>query len=197
MISDAGAKALLNNEGYKKMLDVVKKLQVVGHSVSSELDLPSIVVVGDQSSGKSSLLEAISGIRLPSKRGFCKSCPVQLCMKNGAARTCTVKWTPKGGTVAQSKTVNLTSFSAPTEEIPDLISTAMKEVVHGPNVEPSSGNPIIVDSLITVDIISPDVPDLNLPDLPGLVKTPVDLQQATEAMARKYIGGSNLSSILI
>ena len=36
--------------------------------------LPSIVVVGDQSAGKSSTLEAISGIQLPRGSGRCYTC---------------------------------------------------------------------------------------------------------------------------
>ena len=37
--------------------------------------LPGIVVVGGQSSGKSSLLEGISGIALPRGEGMCTTCP--------------------------------------------------------------------------------------------------------------------------
>ena len=36
-----------------------------------DIDLPQIAVIGNQSAGKSSLIEAISGITLPREAGTC------------------------------------------------------------------------------------------------------------------------------
>jgi AAA15 family ATPase/GTPase len=41
------------------------------YSVQVDLDLPVIAVIGNQSAGKSSLIEAISGITLPRAAGTC------------------------------------------------------------------------------------------------------------------------------
>jgi len=41
------------------------------HSAHLDLDIPVIVVLGSQSAGKSSLIEAISGITLPRASGTC------------------------------------------------------------------------------------------------------------------------------
>ena len=41
-----------------------------------EFDLPIIVVIGDQSSGKSSVLESISRISLPKGEGMVTRCPL-------------------------------------------------------------------------------------------------------------------------
>jgi len=38
-------------------------------AIDKDIDLPSIAVVGDQSSGKSSVLEALSGVALPRGSG--------------------------------------------------------------------------------------------------------------------------------
>lgn len=40
-------------------------------SVSNDLDVPQITVVGQQSSGKSSLIEAMSGVPFPRDKGTC------------------------------------------------------------------------------------------------------------------------------
>lgn len=40
-------------------------------SVQTDIDLPQIAVIGNQSAGKSSLIEAISGITLPRASGTC------------------------------------------------------------------------------------------------------------------------------
>lgn len=52
-----------------ELLDTIDKLRDLG--IDKEIPLPQIVVVGDQSSGKSSVLEAISGIPFPTNDGLC------------------------------------------------------------------------------------------------------------------------------
>jgi hypothetical protein len=47
----------------KRLFDIVDKLREL--DVNHELSLPQLVVCGSQSSGKSSVLEAISGIPFP------------------------------------------------------------------------------------------------------------------------------------
>ncbi|ORX35006.1 interferon-induced GTP-binding protein Mx1 [Kockovaella imperatae] len=52
-----------------KLLDKIDKLFVCG--VGAEVELPQLVVVGNQSSGKSSVLEALTGIPFPRDDGLC------------------------------------------------------------------------------------------------------------------------------
>ena len=40
-------------------------------SVSNDIDVPQITVVGQQSAGKSSLIEAMSGVPFPRDKGTC------------------------------------------------------------------------------------------------------------------------------
>jgi len=51
----------------RPMIDLIDKLRRLG--VDKDVSLPSIVVVGYQSSGKSSVLEALSGVQLPRGSG--------------------------------------------------------------------------------------------------------------------------------
>ncbi len=43
-----------------------------------EIRIPTVVVIGDQSHGKSSLLEQISGVDLPKGKGMCTRLPLEL-----------------------------------------------------------------------------------------------------------------------
>ena len=43
-----------------------------------EIDLPQIVFVGKQSAGKSSIVEAVTGIQLPRNHGTCTRCPIEV-----------------------------------------------------------------------------------------------------------------------
>ena len=61
------------------MLDLVDEMRRLG--IEQDLPLPQIAVMGDQSSGKSSVLEALSGVPFPRGTGLVTRCPCQLTMK--------------------------------------------------------------------------------------------------------------------
>jgi energy-coupling factor transporter ATP-binding protein EcfA2 len=52
--------------------------------------LPELVLVGDQSAGKSTLLGAIAGINLPRSDGMCTRCPANIKTSPAATWSCTV-----------------------------------------------------------------------------------------------------------
>ena len=54
-------------EKVRPCIDLVDSLRSLG--VEQDLALPAIAVIGDQSSGKSSVLEALSGVALPRGTG--------------------------------------------------------------------------------------------------------------------------------
>ena len=56
--------------GIRKLFNTVTDLRQLGIE-GLEVPLPKIVVVGDQSAGKSSLIEALSEIKVPRSSGTC------------------------------------------------------------------------------------------------------------------------------
>jgi energy-coupling factor transporter ATP-binding protein EcfA2 len=62
---------------YSRTLDAIGKMKdAVDASESAQIDLPMLCVVGDQTSGKSSLLEALTGVHFPVKSGTCTRVPI-------------------------------------------------------------------------------------------------------------------------
>ncbi|RIA95863.1 P-loop containing nucleoside triphosphate hydrolase protein [Glomus cerebriforme] len=59
-----------------KYIEILNKLRSIG--AQSAVDLPTVVFCGNQSAGKSSLLEAISGIQLPRSDGTCTRCVMEI-----------------------------------------------------------------------------------------------------------------------
>ncbi|KAK7676574.1 hypothetical protein QCA50_020450 [Cerrena zonata] len=59
----------------KQHLALINQLRAIG--AQADLDLPRIAVIGNQSAGKSSLVEAISGISVPRDAGTCTRCPME------------------------------------------------------------------------------------------------------------------------
>ncbi|KAF9264314.1 P-loop containing nucleoside triphosphate hydrolase protein [Marasmius fiardii PR-910] len=71
----------------KDLIALNTEIESLSHS-SFELNIPKIAVIGDQSSGKSSLVEAISKITVPRDGGTCTRCPMECTMTTEASWSC-------------------------------------------------------------------------------------------------------------
>uniref|UniRef100_A0A8B9JWP9 Uncharacterized protein n=1 Tax=Astyanax mexicanus TaxID=7994 RepID=A0A8B9JWP9_ASTMX len=135
-------------------IDLIDSLRQLG--VEEDLPLPSIAVIGDQSSGKSSVLEALSGVALPRGSGIVTRCPLELKLrkiKNG------VQW---------RATISYSNVQIEFDN-PALVERYVKEAQNK-----LAGDGVgICDELITLEIKSPEVCDLTLIDLPGIARVPV------------------------
>jgi len=77
---------------HRDLLDIIDSLRSQG--VSHYVDLPEIIVCGDQSAGKSSVLEAISGMPFPTKDGLCTRFATELVLRRGREVNTKVSITP-------------------------------------------------------------------------------------------------------
>ena len=66
-------------EDVRPFIDIIDELRSLG--LDKDVPLPAVVVVGDQSAGKSSVLEAISGVELPRGTDIVTRCPLELRLK--------------------------------------------------------------------------------------------------------------------
>ncbi|KAK4551671.1 hypothetical protein LTR86_011002 [Recurvomyces mirabilis] len=76
------ASIMLQSDDHRQLLDVIDRLRSRG--LSRYVDLPEIAVCGDQSSGKSSVLEAISGMSFPTKDNLCTRFATELVLRRDA-----------------------------------------------------------------------------------------------------------------
>lgn len=72
----------------KKFNDTLGSLQQLG--IHHDEPLPELILVGDQSSGKSSLMSAISQIILPRSDGVCTRCPIHIRLSSDTAWRCRI-----------------------------------------------------------------------------------------------------------
>ena len=84
-------KALLSPD-QAKILDLVDHLRQSG--LGAVLKLPQLVVCGDQSSGKSSVLEAISQIPFPRKENLCTRFATEIILRHSTNVSVSAKITP-------------------------------------------------------------------------------------------------------
>ena len=74
------------------IINLIDQLRAVG--IEKDIQIPQIAVMGDQSSGKSSVLESVSGIPFPRGSGLVTKCATELRMKKappGTAWSATIK----------------------------------------------------------------------------------------------------------
>ena len=69
----------LQSKDHRDLLDIIDKLRSQG--ISRYVDIPQIIICGDQSSGKSSALEAISGVAFPTKDNLCTCFATELILR--------------------------------------------------------------------------------------------------------------------
>jgi replication fork clamp-binding protein CrfC len=161
----------------KKMIEIRGLLQTVGQSDS--LTLPSIVVIGSQSSGKSSVLEAIVGHEfLPKGHNMVTRRPIELTLVNtpeAHAEYCEFPALGLG---------KVTDFSQVQKTLTDLNLAV-----------PASD--CVSDDPIQLRVYSPNVPDLSLIDLPGYIQVvgrdqPPQLKEKISQLCEKYIKAPNV-----
>lgn len=144
------------------------------------IELPAIVVVGDQSSGKSSVLESLSGIALPRGGGLVTRCPLELALRRGEVESAVLSYTDP-----HDKSKEITNHIR-LDEIPHAVIAATENL--------AGKNSGLVPALISLKVTKPEAPDLTLIDLPGIVRNPVgdqpkDIEQQIRALIDEYIQG--------
>jgi hypothetical protein len=97
----------LCSEDRLDLLDSVDYLRSQG--ISHYVSLPQIIVCGDQSSGKSSVLEAISGVSFPIKSNLCTRFPTELVLRKTSHVDVSVSIVPHHSR-SESEQLSLASF---------------------------------------------------------------------------------------
>ncbi|KAK0710094.1 P-loop containing nucleoside triphosphate hydrolase protein [Lasiosphaeria miniovina] len=89
-VSFVGPNRALKDFG-KKLKDINDALgELQARGIQHVASLPELVLVGDQSSGKSSLMSAIAGLSLPRSTGTCTRCPIHIRISRADAWSCRV-----------------------------------------------------------------------------------------------------------
>eukprot|EP01018_Ginkgo_biloba_P007166 Gb_18285 [translate_table: standard] len=157
----------------QSVIPVINKLQDIFAELgsASTIDLPQVAVVGSQSSGKSSVLEALVGRDfLPRGTDICTRRPLVLQLVQSPRRADGLE-SSEWGEFLHLPGKRFTDFSAIRKEIQ---AETEREV---------GVNKGVSDKQIRLRIFSPNVLNITLVDLPGIIKLPVG-DQPTDIEAR-------------
>ncbi|KAF7532065.1 hypothetical protein G7054_g8298 [Neopestalotiopsis clavispora] len=153
---DSIALSELNSPEARALLDTVDSLREL--QVGEIVNLPQIIVVGDQSSGKSSVLEAISRVRFPARGDLCTRFATELVLRR--APDTRVSVTIDSGQAGTFQPFKRTTFDK--DDLPDIITEATEKM----GFRPGSSKGFSRD-ILRVEITDPDVYPVTLVDLPG------------------------------
>ncbi|KAH1208018.1 Dynamin-related protein 3A [Glycine soja] len=161
------------------VISLVNRLQDIFARVGSQstIDLPQVAVVGSQSSGKSSVLEALVGRDfLPRGNDICTRRPLVLQL---------VQTKRKPDNDEYGEFLHL-----PGRKFHDF--SEIRREIQAETDREAGGNKGVSDKQIRLKIFSPNVLDITLVDLPGITKVPVgdqpsDIEARIRTMIMSYI----------
>lgn len=171
---------------YRILLDIIDSLRAQG--LSRYVDLPEIIVCGDQSAGKSSTLEAISCARFPTKGGLCTRFATELVLRRSHETSTRVFIIPGEGRYGQQKEYLehwRPRASIDGNGLAEVIEEAMRAME---DPVPQS----YYDDTLRIELTGPNQPHLTLVDLPGLFRAGNKEQSETDvdtvrSMVERYM----------
>ena len=167
----------LNGLCSKDQLDLLDSVDCLrSQGISHYVSLPQIIVCGDQSTGKSSVLEAISGVSFPTKSNLCTRFPTELVLRKTPHIGVSVSIVPHHSR-SEPEQLSLGSFHERLngfDGLPKLIESA--KVAMGI----STHGKAFSKDLLRVEVSGPDRPHLTIVDLPGLIHSETRQQSASD-----------------
>lgn len=157
-----------------ELLDSIDCLRSQG--INHYVSLPQIIVCGDQSSGKSSVLEAISGVSFPIKSNLCTRFPTELVLRKTPRIGVSVSIVPHHSR-SEPEQAALGSFHEKLDGfdgLPSLIENAKAAMAI------STHGRAFSKDLLRVEVSGPDRPHLTIVDLPGLIHSETRQQSVSD-----------------
>lgn len=164
-----------------KLLDLMDKIQFAKISTDK---LPQIAVVGDQSSGKSSVLTSLTGIPFTRSNMACTRFATEIRLRRSARSSTTVWIMPDDSSPKQERKALEAFRREVPSDTPEALTALMREASdlispNGRGSDTQRARFAAKDKLI-IEKSGPDQPLLTLVDLPGLVKVPSSEQTAED-----------------
>ncbi|KAE8376986.1 P-loop containing nucleoside triphosphate hydrolase protein [Aspergillus bertholletiae] len=185
------------------LLDKIDKLFAC--NVGEYISLPQLVVVGDQSSGKSSVLEGLTRLPFPRDSGLCTRFATQIIFRRDkglSTRKVGASIIPASDS-DPDRAARLRAWH--TESIeglePNLFSKVMQEVHELMGVAGDSASSTFSKDIFRLEISGPDEDHLSVIDVPGIFKntTPGLTSKSDIAVVREMVEGymKNPRSIML
>ncbi|KAH0493480.1 hypothetical protein TgHK011_000148 [Trichoderma gracile] len=177
-------------------LNQIEKIRA--HGVGDMVALPQLVVCGDQSAGKSSVLEGITGFAFPQKHGLCTRFPTEIILRHtdgkSIVRTASIRpHTSRPAEVQQTLSTYRKDIDD-LSELPKIIEEVSKLMNIRGYSNKDDGHAFAPDAL-RIEVTGPIGLHLSVVDLPGLISNTTEEQtqedvDAVHDMVTSYLESS-------
>ncbi|KAI9658658.1 MAG: hypothetical protein M1821_002218 [Bathelium mastoideum] len=176
----------LQSQDHRNLLDIIDRLRSKG--INRYVDLPEIIVCGDQSAGKSSVLEAISGMSFPTKDNLCTRFATELVLRRDAVPGVKLSIIPGVERSAEERE-RLSRFHLEADAANPSLGYIVDEAKE---VMGLSETKVFSTDTLRVELFGPSQPHLTMVDLPGLFRAGNKDQSVIDAatvssMVRSYM----------
>ena len=160
-MNNSAVSVSLQSKDNGDLLDIIDKLRSQG--ISRYVDIPQIIVCGDQSSGKSSALEAISGVAFPTKDNLCTCFATELILRRSPTSSIKVSIIASSDrSDVEKKELAIPVCTADKVDVGELVEQAKAAMGL------TSSGKVFSKDVLRIEISGPTQPHLTLVDLPGL-----------------------------
>lgn len=147
--------------------------------IGNHVDLPQLVVSGDQSAGKSSVLEGLTGLPFPRQDGLCTRFATEILLHHDDREEMKIEASLIPGSARdQGSSQALTAYSRTLEsfvDLPDVISDA-GELMGVRGFGKVTTGPAFSGDLLKIRVSGPVGLHLSIVDLPGIILVPTEEQ---------------------
>ncbi|KAG8941240.1 hypothetical protein FRC03_004686 [Tulasnella sp. 419] len=187
------------------------KLRNLG--AATVLNLPSVAVIGKRSSGKSSVIRGLTGVKVPRDFGLTTRCPLEVRMNTSEVEwNCQIyirrRWSPGqsksekpfGGQLHASDDIELMLRRAQVAVLNRNLSMDMCLKLTHDQIEDKSfyGNNAFATDVICVDVKGPEIKSGSYVDLPGFADIADDyVVKRLEELVLSYISQPNVLILVV
>ncbi|KAL7896234.1 P-loop containing nucleoside triphosphate hydrolase protein [Trichoderma sp. SZMC 28014] len=177
-------------------LNQIEKIRA--HGVGDLVSLPQLVVCGDQSAGKSSVLEGITGIPFPRQEGLCTRFPTEIILRHTetgpVTTTAGIRPHVSRAPEVQQSLAAYRKEIVDMSELPDVIQDVSRLMKIRGYSDRNDGCAFASDAL-RIEVTGPIGVHLSVVDLPGLISVANEEQteddvQAVQDMVTGYLKNS-------
>lgn len=165
--------------GHQALLDKIDKLREL--NIGTIVSLPQLVVVGDQSSGKSSVLESLTGFSFPRAAGLCTRYATQITCRRELQRSVSITIIPRpnANDVVKQRLRRFRRYvdvdAIDGQDFASIFEEAnlAMGIRSGAGMSDDEDEDLITfsEDILRIEISGPDQPALTVIDVPGIFRT--------------------------
>ena len=172
---NSGLSALLSSKSTHR-LEQIAALRARG--IGDHIDLPQLVVCGDQSAGKSSVLEGLTGVPFPRQDGLCTRFATEIILQHSACKLTIAATILPVSSRSESSKAALRAYRQQLDnfdELPTVIAEA-GSLMGVKGFGDNKRDPAFAADVLRIEVSGPVGLHLTVVDLPGLISVPNEEQ---------------------